>query len=212
MKRMKPKNVVRQNQPETQKSSAQITASEICNTIRAHHRQRRFAMKMQQKIDRALESYVRINFTEWTPDEDEKKRSVANAKVEALIKAARKGEGDDSLIHFVTLADGSRAPWDKVRKEQEAAMAALAKQLPIYTWIKEQRGVGEGGLANIIAETGDLSNYANVAKVWRRLGFAPYDGYAGSTWKRPSWRPRALRPSSNSTMKANRRRRDIMRL
>jgi hypothetical protein len=71
-------------------------------------------------------------------------------------------------------------------------MTSLAKQLPVMTWIKEQRGFGEGGLANVIAETGDLAKYANVAKVWKRLGYAPYDGYAGSTWKRPTWRPRAL--------------------
>jgi hypothetical protein len=30
--------------------------------------------------------------------------------------------------------------------------------------------------------------YSNVAKVWKRLGYAPYDGLAGSSWKRQSWR------------------------
>ena len=37
-----------------------------------------------------------------------------------------------------------------------------------------------------------MSNYPNPAKVWKRLGFAPFDGHAGSTWKRATWRPRAL--------------------
>jgi hypothetical protein len=36
--------------------------------------------------------------------------------------------------------------------------------------------------------SGDLSLYANVAKVWKRLGYAPYKGKAGSSWKRPTWR------------------------
>jgi hypothetical protein len=49
-------------------------------------------------------------------------------------------------------------------------------------------GLGLLGVATIIAETGDLSKYANVAKVWKRLGYAPYNGLAGSTWKRPKWR------------------------
>ena len=35
-----------------------MTPAEITDTIKGHHRQRRFAMKMQQKIDRALESFA----------------------------------------------------------------------------------------------------------------------------------------------------------
>jgi hypothetical protein len=54
------------------------------------------------------------------------------------------------------------------------------------------RGAGALGLATIVAECGDLSNYATPAKLWKRLGFAPYDGHAGSTWKRETWRPRSL--------------------
>ena len=71
-------------------------------------------------------------------------------------------------------------------------MEKLAMQLPIYPWIESVRGAGALGLATIIAEAGDLSNYPNPAKVWKRLGFAPYDGFAGSTWKRQTWRPRTL--------------------
>ena len=48
------------------------------------------------------------------------------------------------------------------------------------------------GLATIIGLTGDLSNYDTVGKVWKRLMLAPYDGLAGSTWKRETWRPRTL--------------------
>ena len=32
------------------------------------------------------------------------------------------------------------------------------------------------GLAQIIAETGDLSNYANPAKLWKRMGMAVIEG------------------------------------
>jgi hypothetical protein len=62
----------------------------------------------------------------------------------------------------------------------------------VYPWVQSIHGAGALGLATIIAETGDLNNYPNVAKVWKRLGFAPFDGYAGSTWKRDTWRPRKL--------------------
>jgi hypothetical protein len=71
-------------------------------------------------------------------------------------------------------------------------MEALAESLPVFPWIESIRGAGALGLATIVAEAGDLSNYATPCKLWKRLGFAPFDGHAGSTWKRESWRPRAL--------------------
>jgi hypothetical protein len=79
-----------------------------------------------------------------------------------------------------------------MRKAAEADMVALAAKLPVAPWIESVRGAGLLGLASIIAETGSLDNYANPAKLWSRLGFAPFEGAAMSTYIRPSWRPRAL--------------------
>jgi len=160
--------------------------------IRAQHRERRYAMKIQQKIDRALESFVRINCTGWTPDADEKMREKFNREVKAIITAARKGQGDARIITLVAATDQGRKPFDAIRKETEANMEGLARELPVFPWIKNVNGAAELGLATIVAEAGDLSNYPNIAKLWKRLGFAPYDGCAGSTWKRETWRPRAL--------------------
>jgi hypothetical protein len=36
------------------------------------------------------------------------------------------------------------------------------------------------------------NNYPSPAHVWSRLGYAPFDGHAGSTWKRKAWRKRKL--------------------
>lgn len=48
----------------------------------------------------------------------------------------------------------------------------LAKQLAVYPWAEQIRGVGPLALGLIVAETGDLSKYANPAKVWKRMGLA----------------------------------------
>jgi hypothetical protein len=40
----------------------------LCDAIRSQHRDRRFSMKQQQKMDRSLESYIRREFTAWSPD------------------------------------------------------------------------------------------------------------------------------------------------
>jgi len=63
------------------------------------------------------------------------------------------------------------------RKAVEKQLEKLAKSLPVYaTFTKPTKGLGAGGLALIIGETGDLSLYANPAKVWKRMGLAVFDG------------------------------------
>lgn len=167
------------------------TTSETVAEIRAAHRQRRFAMKIQQKLDRALESFVRRNATDWHPDLPEAERTKINNKVKEMIKATRAGKSD-LMAEVIATSDRARAPADELRTTNEKRMEKLAETLPVYAWTKDIRGIGALGLATIVAECGDLSNYPNVAKVWKRLGYAPYDGLAGSTWKRQTWRPRAL--------------------
>ena len=159
--------------------------------IRGLHRQRRFAMKVQQKLDRSLESFLRINATSWNPNAEEADREKANREVKELIKRLRAGEPHE-FATAVNTCDRAREPADEMRTVNEKAMEKAAKELPIYPWIDSIHGAGALGLATIVAEAGDLSNYENPSKLWKRLGFAPFDGHAGSTWKRPTWRPRTL--------------------
>lgn len=65
---------------------------------------------------------------------------------------------------------------ERQRKDTEKAMTDLAKQLPAFPWIEQVRGVAALSFASIIGETGDLSNYANPAKVWKRMGLAVIQG------------------------------------
>jgi hypothetical protein len=164
----------------------------VIDEIRAHHRRRRYAIKVQAKIDRALESFVRINATEWSHDASESEREAFNRQVKAIVVAARKGKGDGLIVELVEKTDRGREPFDIMRASAEKNMEQLARLLPVAPWIESVRGAGLLGLATIVAEAGDLANYPNPAKLWKRLGFAPYDGFAGSTWKRETWRSRAL--------------------
>lgn len=175
----------------------------IVDAIRMAHRFRRYAMKVQQKLDRSLESLFRVNATEWSPDASDADREKANREVKTLIKRIR--DGDDPAHPFarmVAMTDEARRPADQLRDEYEKQMERLAKSLPVYPWLESVRGAGALGLATIVAEAeGDnperypgvgLSRYAKPDKLWKRLGYAPYDGHAGSTWKRMTWRPRTL--------------------
>jgi hypothetical protein len=165
--------------------------SDTVDLIRGLHRQRRFAMKVQQKLDRSLESFLRINATAWNPNAEDADREKANREVKELIKRIRAGERHEFSTAVMT-CDRAREPADEMRAINEKAMEKAAKELPVYPWLENIRGAGALGLATIVAEAGDLSNYATPAKLWKRLGFAPFDGHAGSTWKRQTWRPRTL--------------------
>jgi len=167
------------------------TTTDTIDLIRGLHRQRRFALKVQQKLDRSLESFLRINATSWNPNADEIDREKANREVKDLIKKIRGGEAH-AFAAAVHTCDRAREPADEMRAVNERAMEKAAKELPIYSWIEAIRGAGALGVATIVAEAGDLANYATPCKLWKRLGFAPYDGHAGSTWKRSTWRPRTL--------------------
>lgn len=184
-------------QPRGAASRSPFNADDIVGQIIFHCRIRRWAMKSQQKLDRSLESFVRLNFTEWEPAAKTKERAKANAKVGAIINAARKGDTSDPIVaavtEFVAQNDKAREPFDDARKTAEKNRERLCKLLPIAAWVKsDAHGIAIGGLADIIGEAGNLGSYDSYAKLWKRLGFAPYNGLAGSTWKRETWRPRAM--------------------
>jgi hypothetical protein len=166
--------------------------SETIELIRGLHRKRRFAMKVQQKLDRSLESFIRINGTKWNPNASDAEREKSNREVREIIKRIREGEAHPLAEEVLQVCDPARAPADERRAATEKRMEAAACELPVYPWIEKIHGAGALGLATIVAEAGDLSNYSKPSKLWKRLGFAPYDGHAGSTWKRTTWRPRAL--------------------
>lgn len=62
------------------------------------------------------------------------------------------------------------------RAEVEREMAKIAKTLGMNEFVDSVPGFGYFGLALIVSETGDLLNYANPGKVWKRLGLAVFDG------------------------------------
>lgn len=107
-----------------------------------------------------------------------------------LIKHIKKGEEVESPLYGMVITTSKAIhEFDLMAKLLESDLVRLAKQLPVADWVEErdQLGFGLQSLGTVIGETGDLSNYANPAKVWRRMGCAPWtkDGetHMGSTWR-----------------------------
>ncbi len=71
------------------------------------------------------------------------------------------------------------------RDQRIEEMKRLAATLPGASIAQGQiRGFGLNGFAKIVAETGDLSNYSNPGKVWKRFALHVYNGRALSTWRK----------------------------
>lgn len=58
---------------------------------------------------------------------------------------------------------------------EKARLERMARQLPVWPWAESTRGFGALGLAQIVAEAGELEHYANPAKLWKRMGLAVLD-------------------------------------
>lgn len=92
-----------------------------------------------------------------------------------LYKSATKG-GEHPLSGIALAAifplTEARDGIGKHRAAVERRLAKLARTLPAADWIDGVRGVGIASLAALVGEAGDLSNYSNPAKLWKRLGLA----------------------------------------
>lgn len=105
--------------------------------------------------------------------------SIAEADVLFKSLKDRDFSGEDTQTAFGAVAD-LFPHLDEMAASVSAVEKRLKKmgaQLPIWeAWGKSINGFGEMGLAQIVGECGDLSNYENPAKLWKRMGLAVIDG------------------------------------
>jgi hypothetical protein len=141
------------------------------DTIRAAHRERCYAMEQRKRADLALLSFLRTQ-AGWRLDLPEKERKA----IAERAKAFADGEEDEGLKQWrpvVEASIGARAPFEAVEKAALKRMEEAAEQLPVWKSFGEAiRGFGPASLAVIVGEAGDLSIYANPAKLWKRMGLA----------------------------------------
>jgi hypothetical protein len=194
---------------------------QICLTIMELQARRVAALKALIQQQNATGAYVRRALG-FSTDQDEKVREKLRKQAATLIKEIET-EGAvftedrvrNAVAPFVLAAKEARKPFEAMRKDIENAMRAEAQKLPVWSWWGGIRGCGPLGLAIIIGETGDLSNYATVSRVWKRLGLAviggkaqghPGTGASAEDWISHGYNPRrrsALWTVGDSLMKGN---------
>lgn len=140
--------------------------------IRYWHRQRVFAMEQRKRIDLSLGAFLRLMLG-WSKDKPEAERKKIAARAAALIKDSDSDEWG-AVIGASLMA---RKPFDKIEARCVKEMTLLAERLPAWPMFGESvRGFGPLSLAIIIAEAGNLSNYATPSKLWKRMGLAVMGG------------------------------------
>ncbi len=169
------------------------SVASISQELQSLQRQRAWHLKSRNMVANRLQATVAgtMGYHSSMPVKERLKLfKEASILIDKIVagEVKPKSEGLMSMELVRTTAEAI-AGFDKMKRDLEKKMAVLAKQLPVAAWVSslDQRGFGILFLGIIIGETGDLANYANPAKVWRRLGCAPFtkdnETLMGATWK-----------------------------
>lgn len=143
--------------------------TEVVAEMREQHRMRQDFQRAEQRLTLQAKAICR--------------RLCEGDKAEAehLFTAVTK---PDKIVHpsagvatgaIAPLLD-SRATLTVAKREREKAMEKLVKSLPVWPWAESVKGFGALGLAQIVGEAGDLADYRDKGKLYKRLGLAVIQG------------------------------------
>lgn len=167
-----------------------VPLAELTGHLNQLGRERRMHLKMQRKLVQMANSYV-LQFALKPPP------SIKGAKMQPYFKEADRlrkaiecGGGEvqwrsdaesvliasdlAAVTPYILAFAGARKVFDDRVAAVHNEMELLAEQLPepVLKFITDTRGLGVRGLAWLVGECGDLSNYASKERLWKRLGYA----------------------------------------
>ena len=168
------------------------------------------------RIDNAAAALARRHLG-WRYDTPEAERTKLNAKAKTIVATIYAGkeaaESDAEIVNLIA-ADVmnyrlGREPFLNARAAIEKAMRKLAHELPAWPWVESVRGFGDLAFAVMVAEAGDLANYPDRHRLWKRFGLTPYADPTGlkqaaSTWRRKGgldaagWEAIGYKPARNA--------------
>lgn len=166
----------------------------VCGQLVNLQRQREIVMKSRIMASNRLVAIVAVEDFGYNSNRTkENDRKVLFKKAQKLIKEVMNDTGRSRIATIIRASVAGFKPLKDMEEVYKTEMKSLAKQLPVYKWIQSRdcRGIAFLTLTKVIGETGNLLNYANPAKLWRRMGcFAwTYNGqtHMGQAWRVPKW-------------------------
>lgn len=172
------------------RKETKMNTNEIIKVLYYNQRKRRFFIKKINAERNTIMAFIAQNL-EYNSYQDEKERKQKFEQARQIFKTPT----IETITKFVSEKDKATAILQQTieaieitntviqglqdnRKTIEKMMEYNAEQLPIAKWWTKERGRGLLGLAILIGESGDISNYENPAKLWKRFGVAVIDGTA----------------------------------
>jgi len=162
----------------------------ISESLQNLQKQRVWYLKSRNMIQNRLRATV-AGANGYCSGMEESERRKSFKEADQIIKDVVEGRKHCPQEEMIKLTwHGAVIPFDAKVDDMEKAMVKLAKQLPVAKWVEQpnQKGFGLLFLAIVIGETGDLCNYENPGKVWRRMGAAPFTNGEGVTLMGATWR------------------------
>lgn len=171
-----------------------VDIAETCLRLKLSHTRYRMHAKAVQRLESTARSLV-VSAMSTSPAARKLSLKARYARAGAIVDRAFAGRAQDPTdrrlygrvkgdLAVLALAREPLASTCSVLKRD---MEKHASELPVAQWQQGILGLSGFGLAVIVGETGDLSNYPNPAKVWKRLGLTPFEKNgvtrAGSTWR-----------------------------
>jgi hypothetical protein len=184
--------------PESQSIRGRADISALCTNLQELQVQRRFYISLVNKITNAAGARVR-RVLGFDPTADEKANAKIKTRAASILSKALSGKpqaSDDediaTALHTDLVAlNLALAPLQQRRDDIEKQMVAFAKQLPAYAFAKGVKGFGDLAFAVVVGESGDLNGERytagqglGVRRLWKRLGLAPFEGEAMSSWRK----------------------------
>lgn len=169
-------------------ATADVPVSPLIDQLAELQVRRKFYIGAINKQTNAVKALVRRALG-WSPDD--KGKEAINKRAAAIVAAALSGkevkpedaEVFQALIGTLAVVSQAIEPMQRARDDVERDMKRAAKKLPVYTWAKDVKGLGELGLAVLVGEARDIGAYPEKGHLWKRLGLAPYGDKAMSTWR-----------------------------
>lgn len=166
----------------TTQPPAELTTDQICLRLLDLQRKRIFCIVSQSRSDRAMQAAI-AKCLGYDPNADEAGRKAMFKAAGAIIKAVEAGKSFDmpdhvdsrtsldSFLPLIPASAQSRLVWDDIRNKTEAEMRKLARGLPAFEWVSQNaKGVGDLGLARIVAEATSRRQQEDGLVVWRTIG------------------------------------------
>ena len=140
--------------------------------LRVLVRQRYALMDQTRRTTLAAKAYARLTLG-WRKDHPDAKDLAAKAS--KWVDDAFKDKPIDApavLVKMLEVYRRSLEPIHELRTAIERELKPIVRALPVWAWCEGERGIGEVLLASLINELVDPGQYANPAKVWKRMGLS----------------------------------------